>query len=148
MVIGSGSISYDIITNLVHKLPILTLPSWSKTLTQPIALQDALTYLCAAADVATSKNEIVEIGGPEQISYKELMKRYATWKGSRSLFVDLPIIPVSIAAWWLNIFTPKIHAKVGRSMVESLGNPMVVTNARSKELFPEIKPINIDRAFI
>jgi uncharacterized protein YbjT (DUF2867 family) len=147
MVIGRGSISYDIITNLVHKLPILTLPSWSKTLTQPIALYDAISYLVASIGVIVSKNEIVEVGGPEQLSYKELMKRYATWKGSKSIFIGLPVIPIPIAAWWLNVFTPKKHAKVGRSMVESLGNPMVVTNTRSKELFPQIETIPIDKAF-
>jgi len=148
MVIGDGSISYDIITSLVHKLPILTLPAWSKTLTQPIALKDAITYLQTAATLDVKTNEIVEIGGPRQLSYKELMKHYSNWKGSHSLFVDLPIIPVSIAAWWLNLFTPKKHAKVGRAMVESLGNPMVVTNERAKELFPEIIPISIDEAFV
>ena len=148
MIIGRGSISYDIITNLVRKLPIVTLPAWSKTLTQPLALKDAISYLRAAADISTKQNEIVEIGGPQQLSYKELMKRYAKWKGSLCVFVDLPIIPASVAAWWLNIFTPKKHAKVGRYMVESINNPMVVTNNRYKELFPDIEPIAIDQAFV
>ncbi len=148
MVIGKGSISYDIIANLVHKLPILTLPAWSKTLTQPIGLEDALKYLVAAIDVQISKHEIIEIGGPEAMSYKELMKRFAKWKGTKAWFVDMPIIPVSIAAWWLNLFTPGKHAKVGRAMVESLGNPMIVTNERSHELFPDIHPIPIEETFV
>ncbi len=147
MVIGNGSISYDIITNLVHRLPILTLPSWSKTMTQPIGLDDALKYLSASIELQISQHEIVEIGGPEQLSYKELMHRYADWKGTKALFVMFPVIPVSIAAWWLNLFTPKKHAKVGRVMVESLVNPMIVTNDRAKELFPEIQPKPLEDVF-
>jgi uncharacterized protein YbjT (DUF2867 family) len=148
MIIGQGSISYDIIANLVHKLPVLTLPAWSKTLTQPIALQDALAYLVAAIDVHLTQHEIIEIGGPEALSYKKLMQRYAVWKGTKALFIDMPIIPVGIAAWWLNLFTPGKHAKVGRAMVESLGNPMVVTNNRAKELFPDIQTRDIEEAFV
>jgi len=148
MVIGSGSLSYDIVTNLVHKLPVLTLPAWASTLTQPIALVDAISYLKASLDVNISHNEIVEIGGPQKLSYKQFMQQYATWKGSHAIFVNFPLIPVTIAAWWLNLFTPKRHAKVGRAMVESLGNPMVVTSSRSAELFPDIKPIDIDKAFV
>ena len=148
MVIGDGSISYDIIANLVHKLPILTLPKWSSTLTQPIGLNDALKYLMAAINLETTQHEIVEIGGPEKMSYKELMRRYAEWKGTKAVFVNFPVIPVSIAAWWLNLFTPRRHAKVGRAMVESLANPMVVTNDRRIQLFPEIVPSKIEDVFV
>lgn len=148
MVIGWGSISYDIIASLVHKLPILTLPAWSKTLTQPIGLHDALSYLSAAVSAPIKGHQIVEIGGPEQLSYKDLMKRYAAWKGTKAVFIDMPIIPVSIAAWWLNIFTPRRHAKVGRAMVESLANPMVVTDNKSHELFPDIHPKPLEDVFV
>ena len=148
MVIGAGSISYEIIANLVHKLPILTLPSWAKTYTQPIGLEDAINYLFSARNIAVHKNEIVEIGGPKAMSYAEVMKSYAAWKHTKALFVSLPIIPVTIAAWWLNIFTPPRHAKVGRAMVESLGNTMVVSNNRAKELFPEIIPKPIHDCYV
>jgi uncharacterized protein YbjT (DUF2867 family) len=148
MVIGKGSISYDIIANLVHKLPVLTLPTWSKTMTQPIGLNDALEYLTQAAEVSLTKHEIVEIGGPEVISYKELMQRYAAWKKTKAVFIDMPVIPLSIAAWWLNLFTPRRHAKVGRAMVESLANPMIVTNDRAKELFPDVQPKTLEEVFV
>jgi uncharacterized protein YbjT (DUF2867 family) len=150
MVIGDGSISYDIIASLVHKLPILTLPSWSKTLTQPIGLQDALSYLIGASTVKLSESGqyIVEIGGPEQMSYRQLMERYARWKHTKAIFIQMPIIPVSIAAWWLNLFTPKRHAKVGRAMVESLVNPMIVTNDEASRLFPNIHPQKVEDVFV
>jgi uncharacterized protein YbjT (DUF2867 family) len=148
MVIGHGSISYDIVTNLIHKLPILTLPKWAKTLTQPIGLDDAISYLIAALDLTSSEHQIVEIGGPEQLSYGDLMERYAAWKKKKMVIVKFHLIPVSVAAWWLNLFTPKTHAKVGRIMVDSLSNPMVVTNDRAIELFPNIHPRHLEEVFV
>ncbi len=148
MVIGQGSISYDIVTNLIHKLPILTLPKWAKTMTQPIGLDDALAYLIAGLTVKTNQHEIIEIGGPDQVSYGDLMKRYAAWKHKKMVIIRFHVIPVSVAAWWLNLFTPKIHAKVGRVMVESLSNPMIVTNNRAKILFPDIRPNHLEAVFV
>lgn len=148
MVIGRGSISYDIICNLIHKLPVLTLPKWAQTQTQPIGLDDAISYLVAALDLATTEHQIVEIGGPEQLSYGELMKRYAAWDNKKMLVIKFHIIPAGIAAWWLNLFTPKIHAKVGRIMVDSLSNPMVVTNHKAAELFPSTHPKNLEDVFV
>ena len=148
MVVGDGSISYDIIKSLVHKMPILTIPRWAKTMTQPIGLGDAIKYLIAAIKVPLRNSEIVEIGGPEKISYSDLMQRYAKWDKKRVLLIYLPFIPLSVSAWWLNLFTPKKHAKVGRTMVESLANPMVVTNNRAAELFPDIKPLPLEDSFV
>lgn len=148
MVIGHGSISYDIVTNLIHKLPILTLPKWAKTLTQPIGLNDATDYLVAALELRSKEHHIVEIGGPEQLSYGDLMKRYAAWKNKKMVIIKFHLIPVSVAAWWLNLFTPKTHAKVGRIMVDSLSNPMVVTNSTAVELFPNIHPKGLEEVFV
>ena len=148
MVIGDGSISYDIIKSLVHKLPILTIPKWSKTMTQPIGLSDTLDYLMAAKNVQILHSEIVEIGGPEQMSYRDLMERYAKWEHKKAILIYLPIIPIGISAWWLNLVTPKKHAKVGRVMVESLVNPMVVTTKRANGLFPKIKPKLLEDVFV
>lgn len=148
MVIGHGSISYDIVTNLIHKLPVLTLPKWAKTKTQPIGLDDALSYLIAALELKTNDSQIVEIGGPEKLSYGDLMKRYAAWKDKKMFIIKFHVIPISIAGWWLNLFTPKTHAKVGRIMVESLSNPMVVTDKRAEELFPDIHPKNLEDVFV
>ena len=148
MVIGRGSISYDIVTNLIHKLPVLTLPKWAKTLTQPIGLDDAISYLVAALNLETKEHQIIEIGGPEKLSYGDLMKRYAAWENKKMMIIKFHVIPVSIAAWWLNLFTPKTHAKVGRIMVDSLSNPMVVTNNRALVLFPEIHPKKLEDVFV
>jgi uncharacterized protein YbjT (DUF2867 family) len=148
MIIGKGSISYDIIENLVHKLPLMTLPRWSITLTQPIALRDALEYLTQAATVKVMHHEIIEIGGPDVVSYKDLYKLYANSIGRHPLIVRLPFLPEWLGGWWLNLFTPYNHAKIGRIMVHSMSNAMIVTHARSAELFPQIHPIGAAEAII
>lgn len=146
MIIGEGSISYDIIKHLVHKLPIMTLPRWCITLTQPIALADALDYLTAAATVKLERNQIIEIGGPEVLTYKELYRRYATWIGRHPILIRIPFLPEWLGGWWLNLFTPRGHAKIGRVMVHSMSNAMVVTHDHAQQFFPEIKPRSIEQA--
>jgi len=147
MIVGDGSIAYDIMKNLVHNLPVQTVPAWAVTHTQPIALQDALAYLTESLTVPLEHSEIVEIGGPEELSYKDLTVRYAASIGRKPIVVMIPIVPLWLGAWWLNLFTPWRHAKVGRQMAESLANPMVVTNNRARELFPDIIPESIEKAF-
>ncbi len=140
MIIGKGSISYDIITHLVHKLPIMTLPRWCISQTQPIALADALDYLLAAATVPLNYSQIVEIGGSEVTTYRDLYKLYANWTGRHPLLIRVPFLPEWLGGWWLNLFTPRGHAKIGRVMVHSLSNTMVVTHDQAQRLFPDIKP--------
>lgn len=147
MIVGDGSIAYEIVKNLVKRLPLQTIPSWAVTMTQPVALHDAMLYLTAALDVPVSKHEIIEIGGPEQMTYKDLIERYAHSIGKKPTLILVPIVPIALSGWWLNIFTPSHYAKVGREMAESLRNPMVVTNPRAKELFPDIIPIRIEKSF-
>ncbi len=147
MIVGDGSIAYDIMKSLVKNLPVQTMPAWAITKTQPIALQDALHYLVAGITVHSQHSEIVEIGGPEQLSYKDLVARYASYKGKKPILIMIPVVPLWLGAWWLNLFTPARHAKVGRQMAESLRNPMIVTNNRAAELFPHIHPESIEKAF-
>lgn len=148
MIIGKGSISFDIIESLVHTLPVMVLPRWSTTLTQPITLHDALQYLIAAASVPAVHHEIVEVGGPDVMSYKDLYKLYASSIGRRPLIIRLPFLPEWLGGWWLNLFTPPNHAKIGRIMVHSMSNAMVVTHDRAAELFPDIHPDHISDALI
>jgi uncharacterized protein YbjT (DUF2867 family) len=147
MIVGKGSISFDIIKNLVHKLPIMTLPRWSVTLTQPIALKDALDYLTQAATVDVDHHEIIEIGGPDVMTYKQLYILYANWVGRHPIVIRLPFLPEWLGGWWLNLFTPPNHAKIGRIMVHSMSNAMVVTHDRASVLFPTIHPMPINEAF-
>ena len=147
MIIGDGSIAYDIVRRLVHSMPVMTLPRWSITKTQPIALNDALDYLTQAATVALTQHHIVEIGGPEVLSYMQFYKRYARWAGKHPFIIWVPFLPEWLSGWWLDLFMPPNHAKIGKVMVHSMSNPMVVTHDHAEQLFPAIHPRGIEQAF-
>lgn len=147
MIIGEGSISFQIIKNLVHKLPLLLLPPTTNTRTQPIALPDMLDYLSAAAIINLDNDEIVEVGGAEVFTYKGLIRHYADWLGRRPVLIRLPFLPGFIAGLWLNLFNPSRSAVVARAMVNSFKNEMIVTNNTAQRLFPDIRPGPIEQSF-
>lgn len=144
MIIGKGSVGFDIITNLVDKLPIMLLPNTAATKTQPIILADALEYLQQAATVQLQQDEIVEIGGPEVLSYKQIYRLHAKHINKHRLVLRAPFVPAWLEAKFLDYFTPAVHARIGQAMVESLGNEMVVTSQRARQLFPAITPQPIE----
>ncbi len=148
MIIGAGSTSFEIVKNLVEKSPIITLPRWSKTKTQPIGIKDALLYLKESIDVKINNSEIIEIGGPEIMSYEEFIKKYAKFRNKKNIIIRISILPEKIAGLFLKFFIPKIQARVGRCMLDSFQNEMIVTNKRSQVLFPNISPIKIEESFI
>ena len=147
MVIAKGSISFDIVRALDTKLPIVFLPRWASTKTQPIALLDVLEYLEQAIKLPDKKHEIVEIGGPEAMSYVTFLRRYASFLGRHSLILRLPFVTEWLAGWGLYLVLPRKLARVGQHMVSSFRNEMIVTNQRAKELFPDIIPRPIEEAF-
>ena len=148
MVLGPGSVGYDIMQSLIGRLPILILPGHAATLMQPIVLEDVLDYITAALHVTLDKSMVVEIGGPEVLSYRELLCRYAQYCKKRRLMVRFPLLPPQIAAWWLNLFTPQHHVRTGKQMMDSLRNPMVVNDDAAGRLFPDIAPHPIESAFL
>lgn len=147
MIIGEGSISFEIIRNLINKSPIITLPRWAKTKTQPLGISDALLYLKESIDVKINKNEIIEIGGPESMSYEEFIKRYVKYRHKKTIITRIPMLPEKIAGLFLNIFTSREQANVGQCMIASFRNEMIVTNKHNKELFPNIFPRKIEKSF-
>ncbi len=148
MIIGNGSLAYDIIRNLVRKLPVIVLPKWSISMTQPIALDDALEYLEQAIDVELPHSEIIEIGGSEVVSYAGLYKRYGEWAKTPRPAFRMTLIPDWLGGTWLNVFTPRRHARVGKIMVHSLMNSMVVRRPeKALKYFPSIKPRGLEAAF-
>jgi len=143
MIIGKGSVAFDIMANLVDMLPVMPLPKTSATLTQPILLADVLKYLHAAATVRLDNNTIVQIGGPKSLTYEELYRMYAEASSKKRLIIRTPFVPAWLEARFLDFFTPTVHARIGKAMVESLGNQMIVTSNSAGVLFPDIKTHNI-----
>ena len=92
IVIGSGSPSFEMIRALVEKLPVLITPRWVRMRTQPIAIEDVIGYLLQALELEIDGSRIVEIGGPDQVSYPELMKEYARQRGLKRLMIPVPVL--------------------------------------------------------
>ncbi len=147
MIIGEGSVAYDIISNIARSMPIMLLPRSAKTLTQPLTLADALRYLTAAASLQTDHNQVIEIGGPKTISYQNLYRRYAKYIHKMPIVMTIPYTPTWLSSLVLDRMTPHIHARIGKAMVDSLACEMIVTNDSAARLFPEIIPEAIETAF-
>ena len=148
IVIGSGSASFEMIRALVDRLPVMVTPRWVSTLTQPIAIEDVLAYLAEAARVPLPESRIVEIGGPDRVSYRQLMRRYARRRGLRRAMVPVPVLTPWLSSLWLGLLTP-VYARVGRELVEGLRNETVVRDPGAASLF-SVRPRGaseaIDRA--
>jgi len=122
IVIGSGSLSFELVRSLVERLPVMVLPRWVETLAQPIGIQDLLEILVRALEVPPG---IYEIGGSEQTSYAGLMREYARQRGLRRFMIRVPVLTPGLSALWLGLVTP-VFARVGRHLIESIRSATVV----------------------
>jgi uncharacterized protein YbjT (DUF2867 family) len=145
IILGSGSLSFEMLRALVERLPVLVTPRWVRQLTQPIAIEDVIDYLVAAPDAATTESVVVEIGGPERVSYLDLMREHAAQRGLRRFIIGVPVLTPRLSSLWLGLVTP-VYARVGRKLIDSLRNETVVTSAGARELFPSIRPRGVREA--
>ncbi len=142
IIIGSGSLSFEMIRALVERLPIMVTPRWVRVTAQPIAIGDVLAYLRAALSVETgNRSRIVEIGGPDQVSYGDLMREYARQRGLRRRMIPVPALTPRLSSLWLGLVTP-LYARVGRKLIDSLRHPTVVRDDAAQRLF-SIRPIGV-----
>lgn len=144
IIIGSGSLSFEMIRNLVERLPIMICPKWVRVRAQPIAIEDVLAYLLAAVEIPLDESRIFEIGGPDQISYGEIMHRYAEQRGLRRWMIPVPVLTPYLSSLWLGLVTP-LYARVGRKLVDSLKNPTLVNDHSARDHF-SIQPRSTDEA--
>jgi uncharacterized protein YbjT (DUF2867 family) len=134
VVIGAGSLSFEMIQALVERLPVMICPRWVDTLTQPIAIDDVLTYLEAALNAPGDLEGIFEIGGPEVVSYGDLMRTFARLRGLRRLLLPVPVLTPRLSGLWLALVTPA-QARVGRALVEGMKNSTIVRSPAARETF-------------
>jgi uncharacterized protein YbjT (DUF2867 family) len=139
VIIGSGSLSFELVRALVERLPVLVTPRWVSQRTQPIAIDDVIAYLGAAAEVPLDESAVIEIGGRDRVSYQDLMREYAAQRGLRRLFVRVPVLTPWLSSRWLGLVTP-VYARVGQKLIDSVRNETVVTSSRAAGLFPRITP--------
>ena len=134
IVVGSGSASFEMIRALVEKLPVMVTPRWVHTRTQPIAVEDVIAYLLQALTLPLIGSRIFEIGGPDQISYLDLMREYARQRELKRLMIPVPILSPRLSSLWLGLVTP-VYARVSRQLVDSLRNETVVNDHSAAEIF-------------
>ncbi len=124
VIIGSGSASFELLRSLVEHLPVMITPRWVRTLCQPIAIRDVLDYLVAAAD-HPERAGVVEIGGPDVLSYAEMMRTYARLRGMRRLMIPVPVLTPRLSSYWCSLVTP-VPGAIARPLIEGLRNEVVV----------------------
>lgn len=125
IILGSGSLSFELIRSLVDRLPVMTTPRWVRVRTQPIAIEDVLSYLLSAADIPCERSEVYEIGGPEAVSYADIMREYADQRGLRRWIIPLPVLSPYLSGLWLGLITP-LYARIGRELIDGVRNETVV----------------------
>jgi len=144
IVIGSGSLSFEMLRALVERLPVMVTPRWVRVVAQPIAIADLLAYLEAALDLDAGESRIYEIGGAERVSYGELMREYARQRGLRRVMIPVPVLTPRLSSLWLGLVTP-LYARVGRTLIESICHETVVRDDRARRDFA-VEPMGVAQA--
>ena len=144
IIIGSGSLSFEMIRALVDRLPVMITPRWVRTRSQPISIEDVIAYLVAALDFPAAESRVFEIGGADQASYRDIMMEYARQRGLHRVMLSFPLLSPRLSGLWLGLVTP-VYARVGRKLVDSLRNETVIKNRDALDSF-EVRPRTLHEA--
>lgn len=145
IIVGSGSISFEMIRYLTEKLPVMICPRWVYQQVQPISIEDVLAYLVAALTTPESTGKVIEIGGSDQLPYAEMMLTYAEIRGLKRWLLPVPVLTPGLSSHWVHWITP-VHASVTRPLIEGLVNEILVQEPSALEIFPTIKPLSYSEA--
>jgi len=135
MVVGKGSAAFETIVALVDRLPAMITPSWVSTPTQPVALDDVARYLAGVCGNDATLGRSFDVGGPEVMTYRQMIERIAVLRGRRPLIVEVPVLTPRLSSLWLHLVTP-VGATVARPLIEGLKNPTVAREERLRSLLP------------
>jgi uncharacterized protein YbjT (DUF2867 family) len=135
VIVGRGSAAFETIVALVDRLPVMVAPRWLSTPTQPIALHDMIGYLDGVAGSTDALGESFDVGGPEILTYGDMIRRVADIRERRPLIVEVPVLSPRLSSYWLHLVTP-VRAAVARPLIEGLRNPTVAQEDRIRRLLP------------
>jgi uncharacterized protein YbjT (DUF2867 family) len=141
VVVGSGSISFEMIRYLTERLPVMVCPKWVYTKVQPIGVDDLLRYLVATLDVPESAARVVEVGGSDVRTYEDMMLGYAQARGLRRRLQPVPVLTPVLSSYWVHLVTP-IPSTIARPLIEGLSSEVVVRDDTARRLFPQIHPVD------
>lgn len=135
VIFGAGGASYEMIHSLVKHLPIMITPRWVSTKCQPIAVGDVINYLVGSLHEERTAGGTFDIGGPEIMSYREMMERFAAIEGRRLLIIPVPVLTPKLSSYWIGFITP-IKASIAMPLIEGLANEVICRDNRIRELLP------------
>lgn len=144
IVVGRGSAGFETIVALVDRLPAMICPRWVGVSTQPIALADVVAYLAGVCGREEALDEAFDVGGPEVMTYREMIERVGALRGKRPLIVEVPALTPRLSSYWLHLVTP-VKASIARPLIEGLRNETVVHDDRITS-FVEVEPTPFDDA--
>ncbi|MEO0016881.1 MAG: hypothetical protein RLZZ522_164, partial [Verrucomicrobiota bacterium] len=140
-IVGSGSLSFEMIRYLTERVPVMICPRWVFTRIQPIAVRNVLDYLVEALRVPASASQIIEIGGADVITYGEMLTFYAEVRGLRRWLVPVPVLTPKLSSYWVHFVTP-IPAAIARPLIAGLRNEVIVRDDLARRLFPDVHLLN------
>ena len=143
IIIGSGSASFELLRSLVEHLPVMITPRWVRTLGQPIAIRDVLEYLLEAAD-HPERAGVVEIGGPDVLSYADMMHTYARLRGMRRWMIPVPVLTPRLSSYWCALVTP-VPSAIAKPLIQGLRNEVVVRDPAPAAAF-SVRPMPYETA--
>jgi uncharacterized protein YbjT (DUF2867 family) len=135
MVVGRGSAAFETIVALVDRLPAMVTPRWVSTRTQPVALSDVVRYLAGVCGLEPALGADFDVGGPEVMTYREMIERIAKLRGKRPFIVEVPVLTPYLSSLWLHLVTP-VNAGVARPLIEGLRTETVAHDDRIRRLVP------------
>ncbi|MCX6364251.1 MAG: SDR family oxidoreductase [Actinobacteria bacterium] len=141
VVVGSGSISFEMIRYLTERLPVMICPKWVYTKVQPIGVDDLLRYLVEALDVPESAARVIEVGGSDVRTYGDMMLGYAQARGLRRRLQPVPVLTPVLSSYWVHLVTP-IPSTIARPLIEGLSSEVIVRDDAAHRLFPQIHPVD------
>jgi uncharacterized protein YbjT (DUF2867 family) len=145
IIVGSGSVSFEMIRYLTERIPVMICPRWVYTRVQPISIGNVLQYLAAALETPDSRDEIIEIGGSEVLTYGEMMLGYAEVRGLQRILLPVPVLSPRLSSHWVHWMTP-IPADIARPLIQGLRNEVIVRDDKARRLFPDIQSVDYQTA--
>ncbi|HEX6399934.1 MAG TPA: NAD(P)H-binding protein [Actinomycetota bacterium] len=146
MVVGAGSASFRMLEDLVRRLPVMVTPRWVETRSQPIAVDDVVTYLDEAREVTLDDHHtIVEVGGADVLSYREMIRRLGAKRGRVPWILPVPVLTPSLSSLWCGLVT-SVPPSIARPLIEGQRNETIVRDDTAARLFPDVHPVGFDEA--
>jgi uncharacterized protein YbjT (DUF2867 family) len=145
VIVGSGSLSFEMVRYLVERVPVMVCPRWVHTRIQPIGVRNVVDYLTAVLERREAWGRVLEIGGADVRTYAEMLTDYARVRGLRRWLISVPVLTPRLSSVWVHLVTP-VPAVIARPLVEGLRNDVVVRDDAARRLFPEIEPVGYEEA--